>query len=440
MLQPQLEDRGLLDIYLKCHTGATYPTLSLHQGRRPLKVPEMSKNRSHGEGIVRLASGCRMMELVERAYVVIENPPQNQNWSRNCLAIPLPKAQDFVIVQGLDEAGKEDLSFTCKCQESLVNDLTRRFTYAQSAGFDRALLAVNYECEINYHPGKGSQRPPMMAKRISKDTLSTRWMREIYLLCIVSGFHQLVWWFGDEERDIAESFLAMSLRVLLLRIKVPNIRNPQDFVQQLSNFLSGNGKRITMDFVTKLPKSSSGHDTIWSLWIRLIQQAHGVPGSESFQTAMVEFTFTTYGKAFQKAWVRDRHVVGLPPLDRRWDNNSLIGVSFPMIIVTTQALSAHHSRLCTQKCRSPVIWTEVGESQLIGPEIMQETTEKIVQIKERLKMARSHQKYYCLNIIAKLPYCREVPIYHEPLIAIVVSASVVDRSIGTDNPHLSLGH
>ncbi|GJR38606.1 putative mitochondrial protein [Tanacetum coccineum] len=47
---------------------------------------------------------------------------------------------------------------------------------------------------------------------------------------------------------------------------------------------------------------------------------------------------------------------------------------------------------------------------------------------------------YCLNIIAKLPYCREVPIYHEPLIAIVVSASVVDRSIGTNNPHPYLGY
>ncbi|GJS55136.1 retrovirus-related pol polyprotein from transposon TNT 1-94 [Tanacetum coccineum] len=44
--------------------------------------------------------------------------------------------------------------------------------------------------------------------------------------------------------------------------------------------------------------------------------------------------------------------------------------------------------------RSPVIWTEVGESQLIGPEIMQETTEKIVQIRERLKTARSRQKSY----------------------------------------------
>ncbi|GJU83604.1 reverse transcriptase domain-containing protein [Tanacetum coccineum] len=43
---------------------------------------------------------------------------------------------------------------------------------------------------------------------------------------------------------------------------------------------------------------------------------------------------------------------------------------------------------------SPVIWTEVGESQLIGPEIVQEMTEKIVQYKERLKTARSRQKSY----------------------------------------------
>nr|GEX47692.1 putative reverse transcriptase domain-containing protein [Tanacetum cinerariifolium] len=35
-----------------------------------------------------------------------------------------------------------------------------------------------------------------------------------------------------------------------------------------------------------------------------------------------------------------------------------------------------------------------GESQLIGLEIVQETTEKIIQIKERLKMARSRQKSY----------------------------------------------
>nr|GEX67309.1 transposon Ty3-I Gag-Pol polyprotein [Tanacetum cinerariifolium] len=47
------------------------------------------------------------------------------------------------------------------------------------------------------------------------------------------------------------------------------------------------------------------------------------------------------------------------------------------------------------KClTSLVIWTEIRESQLIGLEIVQETTEKIFQIKERLKTARSRQKSY----------------------------------------------
>ncbi|GJU79912.1 putative reverse transcriptase domain-containing protein [Tanacetum coccineum] len=41
--------------------------------------------------------------------------------------------------------------------------------------------------------------------------------------------------------------------------------------------------------------------------------------------------------------------------------------------------------LYERKCRTPIGWAEVGESKLIGPEIIQETTDKIVRIKERLK-------------------------------------------------------
>ncbi|GJW59805.1 hypothetical protein Tco_0109140, partial [Tanacetum coccineum] len=42
--------------------------------------------------------------------------------------------------------------------------------------------------------------------------------------------------------------------------------------------------------------------------------------------------------------------------------------------------------------KSPVCWAEVGEVQLTGPEIVQETTEKIVQIKQRMQAARDRQK------------------------------------------------
>ncbi|GJR43361.1 putative reverse transcriptase domain-containing protein [Tanacetum coccineum] len=47
-----------------------------------------------------------------------------------------------------------------------------------------------------------------------------------------------------------------------------------------------------------------------------------------------------------------------------------------------------------RKCRSPIIWAEVEEGHFIGPELMQETTEKILQIKDRLKAARDRQKSY----------------------------------------------
>ncbi|GKD38849.1 putative reverse transcriptase domain-containing protein, partial [Tanacetum coccineum] len=47
-----------------------------------------------------------------------------------------------------------------------------------------------------------------------------------------------------------------------------------------------------------------------------------------------------------------------------------------------------------RKCRSPVCWSEVGDSQLTGPEMIRETTEKIVHIKNQLLTARSHQKSY----------------------------------------------
>ncbi|GKC17767.1 putative reverse transcriptase domain-containing protein [Tanacetum coccineum] len=47
-----------------------------------------------------------------------------------------------------------------------------------------------------------------------------------------------------------------------------------------------------------------------------------------------------------------------------------------------------------RKCRSPVCWAEVGEVQLTGPEIVQETTEKIIQVKQRMQTARDRQKSY----------------------------------------------
>nr|GEW44421.1 putative reverse transcriptase domain-containing protein [Tanacetum cinerariifolium] len=66
--------------------------------------------------------------------------------------------------------------------------------------------------------------------------------------------------------------------------------------------------------------------------------------------------------------------------------------------------SYHSSIRCTpfealygRKCRSPILWAEIGESRLIGPELVQETTDKVILIKDRLKAARDRQKSYADN-------------------------------------------
>ncbi|GJU03587.1 putative reverse transcriptase domain-containing protein [Tanacetum coccineum] len=56
--------------------------------------------------------------------------------------------------------------------------------------------------------------------------------------------------------------------------------------------------------------------------------------------------------------------------------------------------AAPFEALYGQKCRSPVCWAKVGDVQLTRPEIIHETTEKIVQIRQCLQAARDRQRSY----------------------------------------------
>nr|GEW12609.1 putative reverse transcriptase domain-containing protein [Tanacetum cinerariifolium] len=60
----------------------------------------------------------------------------------------------------------------------------------------------------------------------------------------------------------------------------------------------------------------------------------------------------------------------------------------------TNIKAAPFKALYGRKCRSPIYWAEIGDRQLTGPEIIHETTEKIVQIKSRIQAARDLQKSY----------------------------------------------
>ncbi|GKA69125.1 putative reverse transcriptase domain-containing protein [Tanacetum coccineum] len=88
---------------------------------------------------------------------------------------------------------------------------------------------------------------------------------------------------------------------------------------------------------------------------------------------------------FGKGW--DKH----SPLVEFLNNNSY----------HTNIKAAPFEALYGRKCRSPICWAEVGDSQLTGPEIIHETTERIVQIKSHIQAAHVRQKSYA-DIIAKV--------------------------------------
>ncbi|GKA32379.1 hypothetical protein Tco_0718746 [Tanacetum coccineum] len=68
--------------------------------------------------------------------------------------------------------------------------------------------------------------------------------------------------------------------------------------------------------------------------------------------------------------------------------------SFQNLCYHASIKAAPYEALYGRKCRSPVCWAEVGEAQLTGPELIQETTEKIVLIKQRMQAVQDRQKSY----------------------------------------------
>ncbi|MCI66898.1 hypothetical protein A2U01_0088156, partial [Trifolium medium] len=47
-----------------------------------------------------------------------------------------------------------------------------------------------------------------------------------------------------------------------------------------------------------------------------------------------------------------------------------------------------------RRCRTPLCWFETGGSVMLGPEIVQQTTEKIKMIREKMRASQSRQKSY----------------------------------------------
>ena len=208
---------------------------------------------------------------------------------------------------------------------------------------------------------------------------------------------------------------------------------------------------ISMDFVTKLPKTSDGLDTIWVIVDRLTKSAHFLPIKESYKMERLtriyireivrlhgvpmsiisdrDSRFTSrFWQSLQKALGThlDMSTAYHPQTDgqsertiqtledmlracvidfgKSWDTHlPLVEFSYNNSYHSSIKVAPFEA-LYGRKCRSPLCWAEVGDTQLAktlasdkaltGPEIIRETTEKIVQIRARLQASRDRQKSY----------------------------------------------
>ncbi|GJY50676.1 putative reverse transcriptase domain-containing protein [Tanacetum coccineum] len=143
-------------------------------------------------------------------------------------------------------------------------------------------------------------------------------------------------------------------------------------------------QRITMDFVTKLPKTSNRHDKIWVIVDRLTKSAHFIPTRETYSME----TLTRFWQSLQSALGTqlDMSTAYHPEIDgQKFSYNNSYHASIK---------AAPFKALYGRKCRSLVYWAEVGDVQLTGPEIIHDTTEKIMQIQQRLQDVRDWQRSY----------------------------------------------
>ncbi|GJW94334.1 putative reverse transcriptase domain-containing protein [Tanacetum coccineum] len=256
-------------------------------------------------------------------------------------------------------------------------------------------LLSDYECEIKYHPGKAnvvanalSRKERLKPRRVramsitihsglktkileaqseaSKDLkASTEWLRglethfeqrddgEIYFFDLHPGadkmyydLRDLYWWPGM-KRDIAEY---VSRCLTCSKIKAEH-QKPSGFLQQ-PEIPEWKWEKITMDFVTKLPKRRHG------VPVSIISDRDGRFTSHLWQALQEALgTRLDMSTAYhpQTGGQSERTIQTLEDMLRAcvmdfggsWDTHlPLIEFSF-IITVTTQALSVHHLRLCT---------------------------------------------------------------------------------------------
>ncbi|KAF5802176.1 putative nucleotidyltransferase, Ribonuclease H [Helianthus annuus] len=243
------------------------------------------------------------------------------------------------------------------------------------------------------------------------------------------------WWIG-----LKKSIATHVAKCLTCAQVKAEHQKPSGLLQQ-TEIPTWKWEMVTMDFITKLPKTQKGNDTIWVIVDRLTKSAHFLPIRETFSSDMLAQLYvdkivslhgvpvsiisdrdTRYTSHFWESFQKslgtqlnfstayhpqtdgqsERTIQTLEDMLRAcvidlggsWDRHlPLIEFSYNNSYHTS-IKAAPFEALYGRKCRTPICWAEVGDVQLSGPELVLETTDKITQITEHLKVARDRQKSY----------------------------------------------
>nr|AAM14672.1 Putative polyprotein [Oryza sativa Japonica Group] len=203
-------------------------------------------------------------------------------------------------------------------------------------------------------------------------------------------------------------------------------------------------EEIGMDFITGLPRTSLGQDSIWVIVDRLTKVAHFIPvkttysGSRLAELYMARIVclhgvpkkiVSDRGSQFtSNFWKKLQEEMGSklnfstayhPQTDGQtervnqiledmlracaldfggsWDKNLPYAEFSYNNSYQASLQMAPYEALYGRKCRTPLLWDQTGERQVFGTDIVREAEEKVKIIQERLRVAQSRHKSYADN-------------------------------------------
>ncbi|GKE01114.1 putative reverse transcriptase domain-containing protein, partial [Tanacetum coccineum] len=248
-------------------------------------------------------------------------------------------------------------------------------------------LFSDYECKIRYHPGKENVVADALSR---KERVKPKRVWEM-AMTIQSG------WPG-RKRDIATY---VSECLTCANVKAEHQR-PSGLLQQLE-IPEWKWENITMDFITKLPRTRSGHDAIWVVVDRLTKSSHFLAIHEDYSMEKLVRLYTDeivarHGVLVSIISDRDAQFTS-----RLWQTfQKALGTQLDMSMAyhpQTNGQSEHKIQTLKDMLRACMIVITLAFGVLRSKHYMEEneTTDKVVVIKERLQAARDRQKSYADN-------------------------------------------